>query len=58
MMELAPVTQFQTVAIITRDSQKPAHVYGNVAISADPKAVVVDVQGPSGIVQENVLKKE
>lgn len=52
------VTKFQGTAIIVKDSQKPAHVYGNTASSADPKAKVVDVQGPSGIVEANVLKKE
>lgn len=52
------VTRFQGTAIIVKDSQKPAHVYGNTASSADPKAKVVDVQGPSGIIEENVLKKE
>lgn len=50
------IKQFQGTAIIVKDSQKPAHVYGNTATSADPKAKVVDVQGPSGIVEENVLK--
>ena len=52
------VTKFQGTAIIVKDSQKPAHVYGNTASSADPKAKVVDVQGASGIVEANVLKKE
>jgi hypothetical protein len=52
------VRKFQGTAIIVKDSQKSAHVYGNTATSADPKAKVVDVQGPSGIVEENVLKKE
>lgn len=52
------VKQFQGTAIIVKDSQKPAHVHGNTAISADPKAKAVDVQGPSGIVDENELKKE
>ena len=52
------IKQFQGTAIIVKDSQKPAHVYGNTATSADPKAKAVDVQGPSGIVEENVLKKE
>jgi pectin methylesterase-like acyl-CoA thioesterase len=42
--------------IIVKDSQKPAPIYGNTASSADPKAKVVDVQGPSGIVEANVLK--
>jgi len=52
------IKQFQGTAIIVKDSQKPAHVYGNTATSADPKAKAVDVQGPSGIIDENVLKKE
>ena len=52
------INQFQGTAIIVKDSQKPANVYGNKATSADPKAQLVDVQGPSGIVEENVLKRE
>lgn len=52
------IKQFQGTAIVVKDSQTPAHVYGNMATAADPKAKVVDVQGPSGIVVENVLKKE
>jgi len=52
------IKQFQDTAIIVKDSQKPAHVYGNTATSTDPKAKVADVQGPSGIVEENVLKEE
>lgn len=52
------IKQFQGTAIIVNDSQKPAHVYGNTSTSAVPKAKTVDVQGPSGIVEENVLKKE
>lgn len=50
------VKRFQGTAITVKDSPKPAHVYGNTAISTDPKAKVVDVQGPSGIVEENGLK--
>lgn len=52
------IQQFQGTAIIVKDSQKPTHVYGNTASSADNKAKVVDVQGPSGIVEENVLKNK
>ncbi|MFO0866572.1 MAG: right-handed parallel beta-helix repeat-containing protein [Gemmataceae bacterium] len=52
------IKNFQGTAIFVKDSQKPAHVYGNTAISPDPKAKVVDVQGPSGIIDENVVKKE
>jgi len=50
------VQTFQGTAIIVKDSRKPAHVYDNRATSADPQAKVVDVQGPSGIIEENVLK--
>jgi parallel beta-helix repeat protein len=50
------VKNFQTTAILVKDSQKPAHVYGNTATSADPKAKAVEVQGPSGIVEANELK--
>jgi parallel beta-helix repeat protein len=52
------VKQFQGTAIIVKDSQKPAQVYGNTATSADPKAKAVDVQGPSGVVADNTVKKE
>jgi parallel beta-helix repeat protein len=52
------IKQFQDTAIIVKDSHKPAHVHGNTATFADPKARVADVQGPSGIVEENVLKED
>lgn len=52
------VKQFQGTAIIVKDSQKPAQVYGNTVTSADPKAKAVDVQGPSGVVADNTVKKE
>lgn len=52
------IKQFQGTAIVVKDSQKPALVYSNTATAADPKAKVVDVQGPSGIVEENELKKK
>ncbi len=52
------IKHFQGTAIVVKDSQKPSHVYGNTATSTDPKAKVVDVQRPSGVVEENVLKKE
>lgn len=50
------IKNFQGTAIIVKDSQKTAHVYGNTATSADPKATAIDVQGPSGIIAANVLK--
>lgn len=52
------IKQFQGTAIVVKDSQNPAHVSGNTATSVDAKGTVVDVQGPSGIVEENVVKKE
>lgn len=50
------IKQFQGTAIIVKDSQNPVH--GNTASTADPQARVADVQGPSGILEENVLKEE
>lgn len=50
------IQQFQGAAIVIKDSQKPAHVHGNTAISSDSKAKVVDVQGPTGIVADNSVK--
>jgi hypothetical protein len=52
------IKRFQGTAVIVKDSQKPAHVYGNTAISSDPKARVVEIQGPSGVVNDNTLKKD
>ncbi len=52
------IKQFQGTAIIVKDSQTPAHVYGNMATTADRNAKVADVQGPSGIVEDNNLKIE
>lgn len=52
------IRQFQGTAIIVKGSQKPAHVHGNTATSADTKAKVIELQGPSGIVEDNVLNKE
>ena len=52
------VQGFTSPAIIIKDSQKPAHAYGNTAISADEKAKVVDLQGPAGVVADNLVKAE
>lgn len=52
------IKHFHGTGIIVKDSQKPAHVYGNTATSTDPKAKVVDVQGPSGVVADNTVTKE
>ncbi len=45
-------------AIIVRDSPEPAHVFANTVISKDENAVVVEIQGPSGVVAENVVQAE
>jgi len=52
------IRQFQGAAIVVKNSQKPARIHGNRATTADPKAKIVDVQGPSGVVEENTLEKE
>lgn len=49
---------FTGPAIIIKDSSKPAHVFGNTAITKDEKAKVVEIQGPAGVVAENVVKTE
>jgi hypothetical protein len=52
------VQGFTGPAIIIKDSTKPAHVFGNTAITKDESATVVKIQGPAGIVAENVVKSE
>lgn len=50
------IRNFQGPAIVVKDSRKPVHVTGNAATSDDPKAKVIDVQGPSGLVEGNTLQ--
>ena len=50
------IHNFQGTAIIVKDGRKPAHVTGNTATSDDPKAKVIDIQGPSGLVEGNTVK--
>lgn len=50
------VQGFTGPAIIIKDSSQPAHVFGNSAITPDEKAQVLDLQGPAGVVAENVVK--
>lgn len=50
------VRQFQSKAIIVAQSARPAHVFGNTVITDDPTARVVEIEGPSGMVGENVIK--
>jgi len=52
------VKNFQDEAILVKDSQTPAHIYGNTAASTDAKAKVVDIQGVSGVVADNRLTRE
>ncbi|MFM8274796.1 MAG: right-handed parallel beta-helix repeat-containing protein [Gemmata sp.] len=52
------VDKFQGAAIIVKDSAKPAHVHGNTAVTADPRAAVVELSGPTGVVADNVIKKQ
>lgn len=44
---------FSKVAIVVKDSTEPAHVYGNIAVSSDPKAEVVQVDGKRGVIEHN-----
>lgn len=50
------VQGFNGPAIIIKNSPKPAHVYGNMAFSKDENAKVIEIQGPAGVVAENVVK--
>lgn len=52
------ISRFQGTAISVTDSRTPAHVYGNTAVSADPQAKVCDVQGASGIVDNNTIQPQ
>jgi len=52
------VTNFRGTAFTIKDSPQPSHAYKNTATSADPKAKVIELEGLSGIVDENVLMKE
>jgi hypothetical protein len=38
--------------------RKPVCVLGNAGVSVDPKAKIVDVQGCTGTIEDNVLKSE
>ena len=52
------IREFRGQAIVVKDSSKPAHVFGNTAISKDEKAVVVAIQGTKGVVADNVVKHQ
>jgi hypothetical protein len=50
------IERFDAVAIVVRESARPAHIHGNMAISPSPEARALDLQGPAGIVADNVLR--
>ena len=51
-----PIRGFRSHVISVNDSIKLAHVFGNQAFSTDPNSEAVRIQGPEGIVSNNVLK--
>lgn len=52
------IRRFRGTAIVVKASSTPARVWGNTAVSNDPAARSVDVQGPMGLVEENVVQRE
>jgi hypothetical protein len=52
------ISRFQGAAIIVKNSPQPVYVLGNTGVSIDPKAKIVDVQGSTGTIENNVLKSE
>ncbi len=50
------IENFNGPALVIRDSLHPAHIFGNQALSNDPKAQVLEIQGPAGIVADNVIQ--
>ena len=49
------IADFGRTAIIVADSSHPAHIYSNTATSEDRDAQVVKINGPAGVIAENVL---
>jgi hypothetical protein len=50
------VRGFAGTAIIVKESPEPSHVFGNKGVSRDPQAKVFDIEGPAGIVSDNVIQ--
>jgi len=48
---------FEGPSIVVKKSNAPAHVFGNTAISENPKDTVVDIDGEPDAADGNVLKK-
>lgn len=49
-------SKFLGVAIVVNKSQLPAHVFGNIAMSDNEEDQAVKVNGPQGVVLENLRK--
>ncbi|MCA9030145.1 MAG: right-handed parallel beta-helix repeat-containing protein [Planctomycetaceae bacterium] len=52
------VSNFHRTAFDIKQPTTAPNVFGNTAISADAKVEVVTIDGPSGVVAENVVKAE
>ena len=52
------VSHFHGAAFVVQKSVRPAHVYGNTAISKNPKDKVVSLSGETGVVNDNQLLKQ
>lgn len=52
------IRQFRGAGIVIKDSFKPAHVHGNIAFSNHENEEAFDIKGKTGVVAENVTKKE
>ena len=52
------VSNFFRTAFVVNKPTQPAHVYGNTAVSANPKDKVVSIDGQAGIVADNQLRQK
>ncbi len=51
------IKRFRNTAIQVIDSSHPAHIFGNMAITKNELAQIVQIQGPSGVIADNIIKK-
>lgn len=49
------IRRFRGAAIIVRNAGEAVHVHGNRAISSDERAKIVEMDGPGGIVADNII---
>ena len=49
-------SKFLGTAIVVSKSKEPAHVFGNIALSSNPKDKAVSISGPQGVVAANERK--